>query len=278
MSKRHRIAWVEVIARGAEIVAGYDTPVTLRQLHYRLVSEATGGYVNTHSAYKRLSELTAQARRDGTFPSLADLTRSIIVSPSWGSPKEMLKAAAQQYRRDRTEGQEVVPMIVTEKATLTGQIDAWFGDPLGVQIVPLRGYSSESFDRQILASLDRERSYRVLYVGDHDPSGHDIERHAREEFGYAAAKWERVALTPEIVEEYALPVAPGKPSDSRADRFVARHGQLVQVEVEALAPSDLRSLIQTSLDRNWDASMYDTVIERETDERERLMKLADQAA
>jgi hypothetical protein len=57
------------------IVEEYDTAVTLRQVHYRLVAEATGGYQNTQNDYKNLSRLTAEARRNGGFPPLLDRTR-----------------------------------------------------------------------------------------------------------------------------------------------------------------------------------------------------------
>lgn len=41
--------WTPIIERAAEIVAGYDTAVTLRQVHYRLVGE--GLIENTVSDY-----------------------------------------------------------------------------------------------------------------------------------------------------------------------------------------------------------------------------------
>ena len=52
-------SWPPILARAAEIVAEYDTAVTLRQVHYRLVAEAESagsGYRNTPSDYKRLSD------------------------------------------------------------------------------------------------------------------------------------------------------------------------------------------------------------------------------
>ena len=50
------------------IVQSYSTGVTLRQLFYRLVSALL--LPNTQSAYKRLSSVTAEARRRGEFPEL----------------------------------------------------------------------------------------------------------------------------------------------------------------------------------------------------------------
>lgn len=63
---------------------------------------------------------------------------------------------------------------------------------------------------------------------------------------------------------------PGKVTDSRAKGFVARHGKLVQVEVEAIPPALLRALYQDAIDAHWDESAYGAVLEREADERDRL--------
>jgi len=49
-----RIDWAVVIPVAAAIVRSYDTSVTLRQLHYRLVSDPSLGYPNTTTAYKAL--------------------------------------------------------------------------------------------------------------------------------------------------------------------------------------------------------------------------------
>jgi len=82
------ITWPSIITRATEIVRSYDTGVTLRQLFYRLVSEKL--IPNTESAYKRLSHLTAQARRAGTFPRLIDNGRYIHRPLSWPSWREGL--------------------------------------------------------------------------------------------------------------------------------------------------------------------------------------------
>jgi len=65
-----RLDWQPILAHAKEIVDTYATSVTLRQLFYRLVSDGT--LPNEPSKYKRLSELTAQARREGWFPDLLD--------------------------------------------------------------------------------------------------------------------------------------------------------------------------------------------------------------
>lgn len=97
-----RISWGPVLERAAEIVLSYGTSVTLRQVFYRLVAE--GLIPNVDTSYKRLSALTAEGRRDGSFPDLADGTRSIKAVRSWESIEDARRWLADQYRRDRTEG------------------------------------------------------------------------------------------------------------------------------------------------------------------------------
>ena len=100
-----RVSWVLVLDAARGIVAGYNTAVTLHQLFYRLVSKQL--IPNIQSYYRRLSARTAEARRDGTFPDLADETSEIYQRYWYRSPDEALRETADNYLRDRTEGQPV---------------------------------------------------------------------------------------------------------------------------------------------------------------------------
>jgi hypothetical protein len=44
---------------------------------------------------------------------------------------------------------------------------------------------------------------------------------------------------------------------------VARHGALVQVELDALAPDDLEALYRDAIAEFWDTSAYEAVVDRE---------------
>lgn len=273
-----RLNWEQILRRAAKIVAEYATVVTLRQLHYRLVSAPELGYPNTTSAYKALSARTADGRRQGTFPPLADLTRSIVVPFGYASPREALEYLADGYQEIRTEGQLLIPAIVVEKATLVAQLKDWFGDPLGVPIFPLRGYSSESYERDVRDYLRRRNRsgcvHSAIYLGDFDPSGEDIERNARRYLGDCFESWTRIAITDAQIERYELPENPGKTTDSRAAGFEARHGRLVQVEIEALDPAELRALVADAVEANWDTSVFKDVMAREEEGRALFRELA----
>ncbi|MEU6261737.1 hypothetical protein [Saccharopolyspora shandongensis] len=156
-----------------------------------------------------------------------------------------------------------------EKEALVAQLTDWYGD-LGLPVIALSGYSS-----QTLADLVRRDAHAagretvLLFAGDLDPSGVDLER----DFVARTRCWdhaERVALTAEQVRDYDLPPQPGKPTDSRAPRFVAEHGHLLQIEVDALEPEQLHRLFDTALARWWDPDAYEAVLGAEQHDRDQL--------
>ena len=203
-----RIAWEPVVAAADEVVRSYDTPVTLRQVFYRLVTAEL--IPNTRSAYKTLSARTARARREGWFPALADNTRSIERAGGWDGPAHALESLADQYRRPRDEGQDYQIWVLVEKRTLVEQLRAWF-DPYGVAIVALGGYESETLDRMIRSGVAEDGRPAVgLYGGDMDPTGEDIERNLTDHCGHVYESLKRVALTWEQIDHHALPVLAGK--------------------------------------------------------------------
>ena len=109
----------------------------------------------------------------------------------------------------------------------------------------------------------------LLYAGDHDPSGEDIDR----DFIARTDCWDevrRVALTAAQVEQYALPPQPGKDNGQPRGGFVARHGRLVQVELDALPPDVLRALYREAIAEFWDDDAYTAVMMQEAAERRSL--------
>lgn len=274
-SPLRRIAWPGVIARAAEIVASYDTPVTLRQLFYRLVAEEL--LPNSRPAYNHLSKLTAEARRGGSFPALIDRTRSIHRYTTFESPEAAKGWLARIYRRDRTEGQDKALYLGVEKNGIVAQLQAWFGD-LGVPILALGGYSSQTYVDEIANDVAMDGRESVLvYAGDFDPSGEDIDRDFLERTG-CLDQVVRVALTAEQIHKYDLPEQMGKATDSRAAAFIRRHGKLVQVELDALPPEVLRQLYREALEEYWDEETFKAVLASEREEATRLIEHGDERA
>ena len=260
-----RTDWAPVIEQAAEIVWSYDTSVTLRQLFYRLVSNQT--IPNTTTAYKRLSALTAEARRDDEFPDLIDRGRTIHRYTCWPDIATALKEARGYFRLDRTSGQDVSLYLGVEKAGMVVQLQSWFGR-LGIPIIALGGYSSQTYVDDIVEDTEtHDRPAVLLYGGDFDPSGEDIDR----DFVERTDCWNdvvRVALTAAQVRQYALPINAGKRSDSRAAGFISRHGSLMQVELDALDPAVMRQLFADAISEYWDTSAYEAVMDDERQQRE----------
>lgn len=261
---RARVAWPEVVARAAAIVAGYDSGVTLRQLFYRLVADGT--LANTDTSYKTLSARTAEARRRGEFPDLLDRGRRIHRDATFTGPRDARSWLRAIYRRDRTEGQPYSLYLGVEKAGMVEQLAAWYGER-GLPILALGGYGSQSYVDEVAADVAQDgRPAVLLYAGDFDPSGEDIDR----DFTARTGCWDqvvRIALTADQVESYRLPEHPGKAADSRAGAFIAAHGRLVQVELDALDPDDLRGLYDQALAGYWDESAYQRSLAEERQDR-----------
>ncbi len=244
----HRPDWPALLTHAASIVASYNTLVTLRQLFYRLVAAQL--LPNTTNAYKSLSKYTAEARRAGTFPALMDRGRTIHRYQTFAGVAEARSWLARIYRRDRTQGQRYAVYLGVEKAGIVAQLQEWFGD-LGVPVLALGGYGSQTYVDDVVADVETEdRPAVLLYAGAHDPSGEDIDR----DFVKRTGCWHevrRVALSAAQVVQYGLPPQPGKETDSRAAAFVARHGRLIQVELDALPPDVLRALFTAALAEYW---------------------------
>jgi hypothetical protein len=263
------VHWGDVLPQAAAIVASYSTPVTLRQLHYRLV--AAHLIPNTGNAYNRLGRLTAEARRNNDFPPMADHTRSVDRELSFGSPAEAIRNVSKWYKRNRTEGQELQLWFVLEKATLISQIKAWT-KPYGIPVVALRGYASTP----LLAEVNRQimqdgREPLGLYLGDHDPSGHDIEDVFTKRTGLPLI---RLAVLPPQITSLSLAPTPGKVGDPRAAKFQATYGALLQVEVEAIDPAVLQRIVTDAVEAEVDRTVLDRVLDKEREDRDRLIVLA----
>jgi hypothetical protein len=262
-----RIDWRRVLAEARVIMDTYDTEVTLRQCFYRLV--AAGLIPNTVGAYHTLSDRTAAARRAGTFPEFADLTRQIHRKIAFADPAEAREWLCDLYRRDRTEGQAESLYIGVEKKGLVAQLEDWFAD-FGIPILALGGYASQTYvDHVVRDVVSQHRPAVLLYAGDFDPTGEDIDRDFVGRTG-CFDKVVRVALNAEQVTLYDLPPAMGKATDPRASQFIERHGRLVQVELDALAPPDLRALYAAAVAEFMDLSAYRASLASEAADRAAL--------
>lgn len=266
---------------GYAILSEAEEPMTLRQLYYRFV--ANDLIKNKESQYNYLGEAIKEARIEGAIPWewIEDRTRGTDAGDHADiEPKNLfyerlkkLKSTPDDYSRPRWEGQERYVEVWVEKEALAG-VFASVASELKVVSFPNRGYTSVTMLKEAAERLDdAESDPIILYFGDFDPSGQDIERNIREKlnetFG-VDVEVERVALTREQIDKHQLPPQFAKKSDSRYEDFVREHGDMA-VELDALDPSLLRDLIRESVEELFDEEQWAmSVRPKELIEKERL--------
>jgi hypothetical protein len=274
---------------GRRILAASDEPMTLRQLYYRFV--ALDILENKESQYSYLGEAVKEARIAGTIPWewVEDRTRSADAGDHpeqepdahYRSWLDAFKNCASQYHRPRWEGQDTYVEVWVEKEALAGVFESVCRD-LKVVSFPNRGYTSvtllkEAADR--LRAADAGGEPVILYFGDFDPSGQDIERNIRDKlngtFG-VPVRVERVALTREQIDERRLPPQPAKSSDSRYEDFVEEHGDIA-VELDALPPEDLRQMVRDAVGEYFDEETRREVLHEQARHRRRIRGWVDDA-
>lgn len=270
-----RLQWARIVERAASIVT---SGCTLRQVYYRLVSE--GAIPHTPPAYRRLSAQLAQVRRRQYFPDLIDPLREIHAPPTWPDATTFLRAVPDWFALDRTVGQKTAVYVACEKDTLRAQLTGWLQET-GIPVLVVRGFGSQTYVQVVRERIARDpRSTALLYVGDFDASGADIER----DWVARTACWnsvERVLLTHDQVREHALPAATGKAGDPRWPAFARRYqldpARPVQWEVEALDPAELQRLVLAAVDPHTDRAVLATRITEEDRQRRQLRAIVDEA-
>lgn len=113
----------------------------------------------------------------------------------------------------------------------------------GVNVLVLRGFGSLSAITRALKRAIARGIKLILYIGDWDPSGLEIEEVCRRETGI---QFKRVMVTKEQAAKLKLIPLPTNKKDSRWRRFVQKHGD-EGYEVEAIRPRTFRRLLEESL-------------------------------
>ncbi|MDX2993360.1 hypothetical protein [Streptomyces scabiei] len=267
-----RVRWPVVVDRAREIVQGYEGGVTLRQVMYRLASE--GVLAHTPSMYRHLSSHLARARREGHFPDLVDTLREVHVPPAWPDAGAFLREAVDWFGLDRTQGQKYALYVAAEKDTLRQLLTGWLAE-YGIPVLVVRGFGSQSYVDVVRDRTARDpREAHLVYVGDFDCSGEDVER----DWVARTRCWSRVRrvlLTyDQVINEYELPATEGKRRDPRWPAFARRYGfdidHPVQWEVEALEPEELQRLVLAAVDPYIDRDVLTEQIVREEQQRRAL--------
>lgn len=242
--------------------------LTLRQLYYQLVSQDV--IPNKDSEYKKLGRLLVEGRMGGVvaWDAIEDRLRQVRKMAAWTSPREILDAAANQFRINKQKGQEVYVEVWVEKDALS-QVVQRAANRWQVPVMVNRGYGSvtmmyDAYQRMYTAIRNGAKQCVVLYLGDHDPSGLDMVRDVQARVGEMLDydhlgnlfHVRQIALTKKQIEDHDPPPNPAKLTDSRAGEYVEKHGY-TSWEVDALPPEVLDELIKEEVGklvnmRKWD--------------------------
>ena len=284
---QYRFHWDRILDEAKYLVEQSDG-MTLRQLYYRLVSVQL--IPNVQAAYSGLSRMSARARRERWFPPLIDQGREIARRAAWESAEEAQRQLRQQFRIDRTEGQPYNLYVAVEKNALKRLLISWFEDK-GLPVIALGGYGSQTIaDDANIDAMDRHegngKENVLIYGHDFDGDGEDLARDFIKRAG-CFHQIHQVGLTLLQVIERSLPVNPGKETSPRTKGFNAKYRELIgpeqwdkllaaygvksmQVELDALPPTDLRLLYEQAVAEYWDDDAYQAALDREQEERDKI--------
>lgn len=278
---RFRADSIALIDSCEEVIEQYQAQglrLTLRQLYYQLVS---GNIVaNTERVYKKIGNLVSRARLAGLldWDAIEDRIRLPRKQSNWSSPQDIMQAALSSYRLDRWEGQPEKIELWVEKDALAGILDP-IAKRHHVTMMVNRGYSSQSamYDaaQRVHEANNDGIDFHILYLGDLDPSGEDMVRDIDERLNLtfdAACTIHKLAITPAQVDEYQPPPNPAKLSDSRAKKYIAKHGYS-SYEVDALPPDALQTIINEAITAFIETDALGQVLDQE-DVDKRLMRRA----
>lgn len=272
-----------IIEQALDVLSRYEPGVlTIRALHYQLVSR---GMTNDIQHYKRVVAATGVARWDGriAFDAFSDRERSMACSTASDpvdldeeidNGKYQVRAWMNAYNRNRWENQPYYPEVFIEKKALEGVFYKTCSS-YAIALAACKGYPSLTFlhDASIRFRYAESRGKQpiIIYFGDYDPSGEDIPRAIKENLenlGVNDLVVKRVALNEDQVIAWNLPPAPTKVTDSRSVNWDG----LGQVELDAVRPEKLMSLLEEAIAEIFDEDLYDELKATEQEEREEYRK------
>jgi hypothetical protein len=181
-------------------------------------------------------------RESGDIPweDIVDETRSLDDFRGASTLREWMLNVLPAARLDPWAGD--APLILTESRSLAGVLRELVRDHAAL-IAATNGQTRGFLHTEILPIL--RPGQRILYLGDFDLSGDQIEQNTRRvlerEMGELA--WERLALTQEQVGEYDLPVI------EKRDRRYSDGRPHLAVETEALSQKVIVQIVRNRLDQ-----------------------------
>jgi Histidine kinase-, DNA gyrase B-, and HSP90-like ATPase len=241
---------------------------TIRQLFYQMV--ARKGYPNSRSSYGHFSKALVEGRLEGEidYERIIDMSRpEYFNDPEEEDPLKELNRRVEDLITSLNVNvwneQPIYPEVWIEKEALSRVISP-VCQKYNVNLIVGRGYSSYT---QVAKAIDRfpeGKKVRVLYLGDHDPSGiHIQEKLASRLDEYAGSKGRnleievrRLALTFEQAKSLKLPPSKMKKIGQGSTAYRSMYGSEVW-ELDALEPSYLLKLVEDAILESMDKEKWE---------------------
>jgi hypothetical protein len=189
-----------------------------------------------------------------------DETRSLSDFTGWSTITEWATTMVEQAELDLWQG--CAPLVLTESRSLAGVLDR-LAQQYRIKISATNGQVGGFLHTDVGPQLSA--GARVLYAGDWDWQGHQIENNTRtvlEQIVGGDLDWDRIALTEDQVDEYDLrPLMIQKPD--RRYKPVRVHDA---IETEALRQDVIVGIVRAALDVELPEPL-DRVLERERRQR-----------
>lgn len=247
--------------------------LTVRQSYYQLLG--TGRYAKSDGLANRVSEHVTNARRAEGHPlhipwqAITDQSLVEHDRPRWRGADEWLddmRSEAENFRLDRQQGQPTRMLLWCEAAGMVPMLGRT-AEHYGVRVISTSGYDSTT-TRHAEGVRARRMNVplTVLHIGDLDDDGRkifkamaeDVSMWAQHVGGRATAV--RLAVTEEQMEQLGLPDDPEKPG---------------KVQAEAIPPDVLSAIVREAIASRQNADILAETLEREEEQRNRLLRRVD---
>lgn len=270
------------IIKAIDIIEEYQKQgyqLTLRQLYYQFVSRNL--IPNKQSEYSNLGSAVNSGRLWGLidWDSLVDRARNFEQRSHWSGPDSIIEACARSYSIDCWADSEARVEVWVEKQALEDVV-ARPATRYDVGYIACKGYMSQSemwaAAQRLIGYEEQGQNTIIFYLGDHDPSGVDMNRDIQDRLKMFGSKVEveRIALTMAQIQHYGPPPNPAKITDSRSKDYIARFGNQ-SWELDALEPSVIDDLISDHIKEFIDPA-YHQRREQEATEKSLLQETSDQ--
>jgi hypothetical protein len=251
-------------------------PCSVRHLFYAAVVARVPGITKDAAGYGKVQRQVLALRRSGdiAYKLVVDSTRWMRKPRSYDSIEDALSSTAQLYRRNLWVQSPFRVEVWAESDSIAGTIyevtSGW-----DVPLMVCKGYASETFAYNAAEAWKADhRRPVVLYVGDHDPAGLEIEQDLRTkltEFAGRDVGWQRVGVTWDQVEDLDLPGTAAKIKKKPYPFPKA-------VEAEALPAQYLRDELDELIREFVSEQALAALLAAEESEREILMRMAGEVA